>query len=107
MVSSPTFPLLRLENTSPVNSVGSPTQGDASRALGLVWSFFQNQPAGILEPGECATIGKLMAKLKLSHAPNGTPVLPGGHIPVDRPLSPRVSKKRTIDGIYSHGQVAV
>ena len=80
---------------------------DARRALDLVWSFFQNQPAGILEPDEYATIGKLMVKLKLSQGPDRTPVLPGGIYPVDRSLSPRVSKKRTIDGIYSHNRVAV
>jgi len=67
---------------------------DARRALDLVWSFFQNQPAGILEPDEYSTIGKLMVKLKLSHGPDRTPVLPGGIYPVDRSLSPRVSKKR-------------
>jgi hypothetical protein len=72
-----------------------------------VWSFFQNQPAGILESDEYATIGKLMVKLKLSHGLDRTPVLPGGIYPVDRSLSPRVSKKRTIDGIYSHDRVAV
>jgi hypothetical protein len=72
-----------------------------------VWSFFQNQPAGILEPDEYATIGKPMANLKLSHDPDGTPVLPDGIYPIDRSLSPRTSKKRTIDGIYSHDRVAV
>jgi hypothetical protein len=84
-------------NTSPVSSLGSPTQDDARRALDLVWSYFRNQPVGILEPGVCATIGKLMAQL--SHNPDRTPI--------DRSLSPRVSKKRTIDGIYSHDRVAV
>ena len=83
------------------------TQGDARRALDLVWSFFQDQPAGIFEPDEYAIIGKLMVKLKLSHGPDRTPVLPGGVYPVDRSLSPRVSKKRTIDGIYSHDRVAL
>lgn len=107
MQPPPVPPLPRSENTSPVSSVGSPTQDDARRALDLVWSFFQNQPAGILEPDEYATIGKLMVKLKLSHSPDGTPVLPGGMYPIDRSLSPRVSKKRTIDGIYSHDRVAV
>ena len=106
MQPPPVPPLPRSENTSPVSSAGSPTQDDARRALDLVWSFFQNQPAGILEPDEYATIGKLMVKLKLSHSPDGTPVLPGGMYPIDRSLSPRVSKKRTIDGIYSHDRVA-
>ena len=41
---------------------------DVRRALDLVWSFFQNQPAGILEPDEYATIGKLVVKLKVSWA---------------------------------------
>jgi hypothetical protein len=91
MISSPTPPLP--ENTSLVSSVGSPTQDDARKALDLVWSFFQNQPAGILKPDEYATIGKLMVKLKLYHGPGGTPALPGGVCPIDRPLSPRVSKK--------------
>ena len=110
MQPPPAPPLLRSENTSPVSSVGSvgsPTQDDARQALDLVWNFFQNQPAGILEPDEYATIGKLMVKLKLSHSPDGTPVLPGGMYPIDRSLSPRVSKKRTIEGIYSHDRVAV
>ena len=107
MQPPPVPPLPRSENTSPVSSVGSPTQDDARRALDLVWSFFQAQPAGILEPDEYATIGKLMVKLKLSHSPDGTPVLPGGMYPIDRSLSPRVSKKRTIDGIYSHDRVVV
>jgi hypothetical protein len=101
MVSSLTPPLPRSENTSPVSQVGSPTQEDARRALDLVWSFFQNQPAGILE---YAIIGKLMVKLKFSHGPDRTPVLPGGIYQVDGSLSPRV---RTIDGIYSHDRVAV
>jgi hypothetical protein len=71
-----------------------------------VWSFFQYQPAGTLEPDEYATIGKLIAKLKLSYSPDGTPVLPGRIYPVDGSLSPRVSKKRMIDGIYSRDRVA-
>ena len=41
---------------------------DARRALDLVWSFFQNQPAGILELDEYAIIGKLVVKLKVSWA---------------------------------------
>jgi hypothetical protein len=59
-------------NTSPVSSLGPPTQDDAGRALDQVWSYFQNQPVGILEPGECVTIGKLMAHL--SHNPGRSPI---------------------------------
>ena len=81
VVDSSTTSLPKTENTSPVSSVGSPTQDDARRALDLVWSFFQNQPAGILEPDEYATIGKLMVKLRVSHGPDKTPVLPGGIYP--------------------------
>ena len=84
MVSSLTSPLSRSENTSPVSSVGSPIQDDARRALDLVWSFLQNQPAGILNPDEYATIGRLMTKFKLSHDPDGTPILPGGIYRIDR-----------------------
>lgn len=106
MQPPPVPALPRSQNASPISSTGSPTQDDAIRALDLVFSFFQSQPAGILEPDEYATIGKLMVKLKLSHSPDGTPILPGGMYPVDRVLSPRMTKKRKTDGIYIHERVA-
>jgi hypothetical protein len=81
VVDLSTTSLPKTENTSPVSSVGSPTQDDARRALDLVWSFFQNQPAGILELDEYAAIGKLMVKLRVSHGPDKTPVLSGGIYP--------------------------
>ena len=108
MQPPPVPPIPRSENTSPISAFGctaSPTQDDARRALDLVWSFFQNQPAGILEPDEYATIGKLMVKLKLSHSPDGTPILPGGLHPVDVSLSPRMTKKRTHEGLLAHDRL--
>ena len=107
MQPPPVPPLPRSQNASPISSTGSPTQDDARKALDLVWSFFQSQPAGILEPDECATIGKLMVKLTISHSPDGTPVLPGGMHPVDRALSPRMTKKRKADGVYINERVVV
>jgi hypothetical protein len=106
MQPPPLPPIPRSENPSPISSNGSPTQDEARRALDLVWSFFQSQPAGILEPDEYATMGKLMVKLKLTQSPDGTPVLPGGMHPIDVSQSPRISKKRTFDGSLMHERVS-
>jgi hypothetical protein len=43
-----------------------------------------------------------MVKLKLSYGPDGTLVLSGNIYLIDRSLSSRVSKKRTIDGIHAY-----
>ena len=104
MQPPPLPPLPRSENTSPISSADSPSQDDARRALNLVWNFFQAQQPNMLDPDEYATIGKLMAKLKLSQSPNGTPVLPGGLHSIDVTHSPRVNKKRTIDGIFAQSR---
>lgn len=106
MQPPPIPPLPRSQNASPISSSGSPTQDDARKALDLVWSFFQSQPAGLLEPDECATIGKLMVKLKISQSPDGTQVLPGGMYPLDRAVSPRMTKKRKADGINLNERVS-
>lgn len=97
------------QNPSPISPAGSPTQDDARRALEVVWTFFQNQPNGlVVDPQEYMTIGKLMEKLKLTQsaaAGAGTP-LPGGLHPIEEHVglglgsqSPRVSKKRSIHSL--------
>jgi Tc5 transposase DNA-binding domain len=90
-------PLPKSETASPVNSpVISPTQQEARRALELVMTFFQSQPAGVVEPTEYMTMGKLMQKLELAQSPDGTPSLPGGLHRIDEEEGLRVSKKRSI-----------
>ena len=88
----------RSANTSPI-SASSPTQDEAKKALDLVWTFFTKQPGSILDPEEMKTIGKLMAKLNMAQSPDSTPILPGGMHPLDVSTSPRMTKKRTIEGI--------
>jgi hypothetical protein len=94
MQPPPVPPLPRPENASPV-SLGSPTQGDARRALDLLSRFFQTQPAGFLEPDEYAIVGKLTAKL-FSSISEGTAVLPGG---IDKSLGPSGPKKRKVEAV--------
>lgn len=43
----------------------TPSQDEARRALELIMCFFQQQPAGSVEPQEYVMIGKLMEKLKM------------------------------------------
>jgi hypothetical protein len=50
---------------SPITSPGSPTQDEARRALELVMTYFDHQPAG-LAAQEYMTIGKLMERLELA-----------------------------------------
>jgi Tc5 transposase DNA-binding domain len=90
-------PVPKSETASPVNSpIISPTQQEARRALELVMTFFQSQPAGVVEPTEYMTMGKLMQKLELAQSPDGTPSLPGGLHRIDEEEGLRVSKKRSI-----------
>ena len=90
-------PVPKSETASPVTSpVISPTQQEARRALELVMTFFQSQPAGIVEPNEYMTMGKLMQKLELTQSPDGTPSLPGGLHRIDEEEGQRVTKKRSI-----------
>jgi hypothetical protein len=57
--------------------------------------YFWSQPAGFLEPDECAIVGKLTAKLFFSIS-EGTAVLPGG---VNESLNPSIPKKRKIEAM--------
>ncbi|KAH0541347.1 hypothetical protein FGG08_004185 [Glutinoglossum americanum] len=70
---------------SPGDSIPSPTQEDARRALELVMTFFQQQPTGLVDPQEYMTIGNLMKKLKLQGQ-----ALPGGlhQIPEQESMAP-------------------
>lgn len=93
----PPLAVLKSEAASPVTSpVCSPTQQEARRALELVMTFFQSQPAGIVEPNEYVTMGKLMQKLELAQSPDGAPSLPGGLHRIDEEEGQRVTKKRSI-----------
>lgn len=90
-------PVPKSETASPVIAPAiSPTQQEARRALELVMTFFQSQPAGIVEPGEYMTMGKLMQKLELAQSPDGTSSLPGGLHRIDEEEGLRVTKKRSI-----------
>ncbi|KAJ5130922.1 uncharacterized protein N7515_006961 [Penicillium bovifimosum] len=78
---------------SPVTSPGSPTQDEARRALELVMTYFDHQPAG-LAAQEYMTIGKLMERLELAKGQ-----LLGGLPRIDEHEDisiPRVTKKRSI-----------
>jgi Tc5 transposase DNA-binding domain len=87
----------RSETGSPaISPVASPTQQEAKRALELVMTFFQSQPAGVVEPSEYMTMGKLMQKLELGQGLDGTPSLPGGLHRIDEEEGLRVTKKRSI-----------
>lgn len=85
--------------TSPVSSPGSPTQDEARRALELVMSYFDHQPAG-LAAQEYMTIGKLMERLDLAKSQSG--FLLGGLPRIDEhediPIQ-RVTKKRSIHNL--------
>ncbi|KAL8684569.1 MAG: hypothetical protein Q9224_006266 [Gallowayella concinna] len=50
-------------SVSPPNS--PPSQDEARRALEIVMTFFQSQPAAAVDPQDYITMGKLMEKLKL------------------------------------------
>jgi Tc5 transposase DNA-binding domain len=90
-------PIPKSETASPaISPIASPTQQEARRALELVMTFFQSQPAGAVEPNEYMTMGKLMQKLELAQSPDGTPSLPGGLHRIDEEEGLRVTKKRSI-----------
>lgn len=66
----PPVPVSKSSTTvnSPVSSPGTPTQDEARRALELVMSYIQSQPAGLgLQASDYITMGKLMEKLELVH----------------------------------------
>ncbi|KAJ5163452.1 DNA binding HTH domain Psq-type [Penicillium coprophilum] len=84
---------------SPISSPGSPTQDEARRALEVVMTYFDHQPAG-LAAQEYMTIGKLMERLALAKSQAG--LLLGGLPRIDEhedtPI-PRVTKKRSIHNL--------
>ncbi|OGE57610.1 hypothetical protein PENARI_c001G06392 [Penicillium arizonense] len=80
---------------SPTSSPGSPTQDEARRALELVMSYFEHQPAG-LAAQEYLTIGKLMERLELAKSQSGALFNGLPRIDEHEDITPRVTKKRSI-----------
>ncbi|PWY72399.1 centromere binding protein B [Aspergillus heteromorphus CBS 117.55] len=89
-------PFSTSNTASPISSPGSPTQDEARKALELVMSYFQQQPAG-LGADDYSTIGKLMERLELAKAQQS---LPGGLSRIDEhDDSPHLNKKRSIHSL--------
>ncbi|KAL8819322.1 MAG: hypothetical protein Q9223_002214 [Gallowayella weberi] len=64
-------------SVSPPNS--PPSQDEARRALEIVMTFFQSQPAAAMDPQDYFAMGKLMEKLKLrGEGPSGLMSASGG-----------------------------
>ena len=88
-------PIPKSADISPISMPGSPSHQDETLlALHNIKRLLEQRP-DVAEPDDYVMIGKLMEKLKLLRArsPTGTPILPGGMIPIG---SPRLSKKRTV-----------
>jgi hypothetical protein len=91
----PMPPPSKSNTISPIGSPGSPTQDEARRALELVMSYFEHQPAG-LAAQEYLTIGKLMERLELAKSQSGTLFSGLPRIDEHEDIAPRVTKKRSI-----------
>jgi hypothetical protein len=83
---------------SPTSSPGSPTQDEARRALELVMSYFEHQPAG-LAAQEYLTIGKLMERLEIAKSQSGSLFSGLPRIDEHEDIAPRVTKKRSIHNL--------
>jgi hypothetical protein len=84
---------------SPISSPCSPTQDEARRALELVLSYFDHQPAG-LAAHEYLTMGKLMERLDLTRSQAG--MMFSGLPRIDEHHDdggPRLRKKRSIHNL--------
>jgi Tc5 transposase DNA-binding domain len=65
-----------VSSSSPIGSSSPPTQDEARRALELVMSYIQSQPAGLgLQASDYIMMGNLMEKLELVHGQSGTSMI--------------------------------
>ncbi|RVX70614.1 hypothetical protein B0A52_05266 [Exophiala mesophila] len=91
-------PLLpRSADTSPISLPSTPAENDLIGALHHIKALLEENPS-VAAPDDYIAIGKLMEKVRILTPPTISS-LPGGMHPIDVMDSPRISKKRTIQGI--------